>query len=953
MQRIALLIGLEEPSVFGDYLDQVANQGLLEYRQYLQWGGKQGESLYTHILNGVQVLETVRPHLNLTDDETRVLFTAFTIHDLNKAIGKEQAFGKLATREGVAAEIERLRLSDFLPDWLDYLEDITSLVRGHSGHHHSGGERWIVKREPVYRLGLERVNALLHLMRAADIVDLSHTLDERIHKSEFLGNLNTYLADSGEAIQYALVTHRLTEQRGILTNIIHNSIVTYLHEHYRLIPLLYYPNGVAYLVEKERTITIDKDDIARMGTHIADTISDMTTGKFEEFIESTGQGIKVDSKCLELGIPFRQIWREIHNLVQRRNPDPADLDSKARDWAQRGFNKSQKAYPAEADRVRSLLDSATLLVSGEPDRLRLAELIRSYYIFLNRHFAKSVPDAWERIYRLLELPESQWPYYAYFEALYARAYVLSRDLAFGEEEVYRRIEQDGEEVTGSEQGEEDAKVALFTHYLTLYAVFDVARQSEIDFGEHLAHYTTNQHQQCVYCSGPFATDKWMSADVRSDITVQTFSNRLRGGPGEPKKHICAVCQIQFLLEKLNYPEVRSEKTLYLHLYPYSFLTRPFIEGLNATVRRIVSEDTAVQALNMNVSQAMDEYLTSRTVTPTFRSRTEKNRPQPFGIYLPRFAETTGNLLVFPINPGGDNDTERFLFALWNALLLQRHFGVKVLMSDMAVPPMGKDQIPDLYLDNIPLACQGLLLRNDYAQFENGGGRPGPLEALWTDVGHLFALRRITFTTADNTAYLVRALVGSPLEIFYETEKLLEARVRGQSQRPGALFTRLAQEAFSHVQSLALSKGGIFMSKLSMHLQRLAEIAWQNGLRGRSLEKSSLLFPLDAIFLKLNYAGGVADQDVLKAAVVQEIFDHLSRIADERYKPGRKKWDATKQFVDGWFDGVLNEVYSGNRRKLVSDEKLIRSAFHFYIREQISSKAAEGTEFTEEEIVEEA
>ena len=58
--------------------------------------------------------------------------------------------------------------------------------------------------------------------------------------------------------------------------------------------------------------------------------------------------------------------------------------------------------------------------------------------------------------------------------------------------------------------------------------------------------------------------------------------------------------------------------------------------------------------------------------PTFRSRTNKGRPQPYGLYLPRYAETVGNLLIFPINPGGDNDTERFLFALWNALILQRH-----------------------------------------------------------------------------------------------------------------------------------------------------------------------------------------------------------------------------------------------------------------------------------------
>lgn len=133
-----------------------------------------------------------------------------------------------------------------------------------------------------------------------------------------------------------------------------------------------------------------------------------------------------------------------------------------------------------------------------------------------------------------------------------------------------------------------------------------------------------------------------------------------------------------------------------------------------------------------------------------------------------------------------------------------------------------------------------------------------------------------------------------------------------------------------------------MTELSIQMQRLAEIAWQNGLRGRSLEKSSLLFPLDDVLQKLSRIGGAADVETLKAASVQDIFDHLSRIADERYKPGRKKWDAVKLFVDGWFCDVL-AVYGGNHRKLLNDEKLLRSAFHFYVREQIIAKAAKAPE----------
>lgn len=943
LQHIALLIGIDkkEPSILQDYLDQIANRGLTPYKAILQWGSKGGQNLYTHVLNGVFVLETLREPLGLSDVEARVLYTAFTLHDINKALDRQASFSRLATQKNIAAELEKLELSAFFPEWETFLEDITSLVRGHPGHHHSGGERWIVKRDPNYGLGLERVNALLHLMRAADVIDLSHTLEEATLKADFLGYLNAYLVDNGRPVQYEFFTHRLTEQRGILTNLLHNEIAAELCEQYGLIPLLYYPDGIAYLAEKNCAPAIGDGDLKRVAQRVARTISTMTASKFRQFITPSPSGIKVDAKCLALGVSFKEILNEIYNIVQRRTPDPAQLDAKAREWARRGFAKARTEFPQVADRVKEALEGTTLLVSENVNRLRQAELIRSYYIFLNQHFRDTVDDPWGRIYALLDLPKARYPFYAYFDARWVRAYVLSRDLDLSEEEIYRRIEADGETLSQSDEQATDPKAALFAEYLSLYAIFGSSEQPALRFEEHLSHYVKSQHKQCVYCSGPFPTGKWMTGDVRSDITVQAFSNRLRGGPGDPKKHICAVCQLQFLLEKLNYPTVREEKTIYLHLYPYSFLTGPFIEGLKTTIRRIVTEDTAVQAINLNVDQSITAYLAERIASPTFRSRTKAGKPQPFGLYLPRYAETTANLLIFPVNPGGQNDTERFLFALWNALLLQRHLGVKVLMSNTSVPPLGKDEIPDLYVDSIPLACEGLLPHNGYAQFEDGSNKPGTLPSLWDDVRDLFALRRLTFIQQDNTPRLVRALAGSPMTIFYETEKLLEARARRQGG--GGLSTWLSQQAFPHVKGLALSKGERFMTQLSTHLQQLAEIAWKNGLRGRSLEKSALLYPVGEVFAKLSHTTGHVDREALRAAAVQDIFDHLYRIADDRYKPGKKKWKAIKQFVDVWFDDVLEGVYRGSLRKLLADEKLIRSAFLFYVRQEIPRKQDQITE----------
>jgi CRISPR-associated protein Csc3 len=166
---------------------------------------------------------------------------------------------------------------------------------------------------------------------------------------------------------------------------------------------------------------------------------------------------------------------------------------------------------------------------------------------------------------------------------------------------------------------------------------------------------------------------------------------------------------------------------------------------------------------------------------------------------------------------------------------------------------------------------------------------------------------------------------------------MEARVRGQDE--GGLLTWLSQRAFPHVQALGQSIGGEKMAKLSDELENLAEIAWSGGLRGRSLRKNSLVMPLDEIFTKLNSRSEHADIRLLRAAVIEDIFEHLERIADE-YQPGRRKWEATEAFVDGFFGNVYEEVYGGKLRKLLADEKLLRSAYLFYVREQIPSKKAE-------------
>jgi CRISPR-associated protein Csc3 len=259
------------------------------------------------------------------------------------------------------------------------------------------------------------------------------------------------------------------------------------------------------------------------------------------------------------------------------------------------------------------------------------------------------------------------------------------------------------------------------------------------------------------------------------------------------------------------------------------------------------------------------------------------------------------------------------------------------MTDSPVAPLSKEDFSDLYVANSPLAVRGLLPHNDYAAYEHGSDVPGTLAVLQIQAQSLFAIQsmvRVANSRRNPLLTLVRAMGETPLHLFYEAEKLMEAYVN-DSEWP---LIRLSQRVFPHLITLIGSKGEQTMKKLGLVLEQLAEIAWEGGLRGRSLKKNSLMAPLDEVFAKLGHQSESADLNALRAATIEDIFEHLERIAEQQYRPGQRKWDATRNFVDTFYTEVFANVYGGKLHKLLADEKLIRSAYMFYVREQIPRKS---------------
>ena len=115
-------------TVFDDYLREIANKQLRRYKTIIQYGAKQGQSYYSHVMDLVTLAEKLRPAVRLDEREMRCVLLALTIHDLNKlpeygtrADGKYVNYNDAATPENVRAELEQLQAEEFFAAWRDYL----------------------------------------------------------------------------------------------------------------------------------------------------------------------------------------------------------------------------------------------------------------------------------------------------------------------------------------------------------------------------------------------------------------------------------------------------------------------------------------------------------------------------------------------------------------------------------------------------------------------------------------------------------------------------------------------------------------------------------------------------------------------------------------------------------------------------------------------------------------
>ncbi|MDE0301288.1 MAG: type I-D CRISPR-associated protein Cas10d/Csc3 [Candidatus Poribacteria bacterium] len=933
----SLGIDLEADDLFQTYVEEVANKKLREYQAIIQYGAKEGESLYLHVINGIFVLERLRPILYLEDIEVQLLFSAFSVHDLNKLQefrNEKRSFNYLANAKNIGAVLTNLEMERFFPEWKNYLKDIEVLVRAHSGYHNTYDETLDLAYNPYSHDRDRLLNYLIPIIRAMDVIDLSKTLEERAKKADFLKHINRILD-----VQYEFVYHKVSEQRGIMTNLIHNEIAERLETEKDLLPLLYYPDGVAYLVDRHRDVQTTSDELSALGNRVVKNIESKTSEEFRKFIQGSPAGIKVDEKCLSLGLSFDRIWNEVRNIISERKyaSKVDDMNDRCRRRLQDARAKSEKTKPSKKNPnpasqvvlIDEILAEDAHLLPPDDDAVRIGELVRTYYIFLNKHFSQNIPDAWNYIYDLLELPleienTTCRARYSSFNALSDRGYIIGRDLyndGRNLDEIYELIVHDGTAIL--ETSRPESEFGMLADYVHKYVDFSFTADRGRNFAANLSRYVGDNHVQCSTCGGEFETDEWMKPDVPPNIKVQYFSNRLEGGTWrEPKRRVCKVCRTQYMLDKICYNVGGSTATLFIHLYPISFFTDVFIHAFRTAQDRF--RDPDFPSVFLKTDDALRHYQESAQLELVMPfSRTKVN-----GNPLPRFSEALGNILTIPVNTPGGNNTEDVLYAIGNALLYQRFLGCRAVLTDSSVPLFSGDEFDHFFIDHIPLAFRGWLPDNNL--------NSNVTKQVFEQLLKLHKIRsQVGSIDADDLVRLIRSLNYDALELYYVTHRMIK---RGQAGNEPLQFATVRNTA-PLIADVVAQKGG---EPIMAHIKDLARIAWEGRLKGDSLKDNSLAKPLDVAFDSLErWQPERETPEEARAIMSKEIARAIERL-DPRFF-GATKLENISQFVKVLFDQIYKGVYQGNVLDLIENRTRIRAGYLYFITEMIPKRDKEKEE----------
>jgi CRISPR-associated protein Csc3 len=780
----------------GKFFDEIDRRREAEGKTRVRRDNAGDQSLNTHLLNGLfpaNLIEQRLEKLNTTvrrevrERERRLGIAGFILHDFEKFPDVSDDCRKLTLeqhRQIIDEKIRQLGLDRFInPDDLtnyqDYLDDLLCLVYNAQRQRDTNWNFSEFGLRPTLRDRTLRCLSDLTCLADSLASIVKHPQDAEHRK---LNELIHALSDG----QLKFTYHSISENRGVLTNVVNNALMeahtnlnTADFNYYE--PLLYLPTGVIYLSRRDAPAISTVD----LPERVVNKIKHLCAGQLRRRQTGFGRDGKGMKYAEYYGLFFDTIGliqvaldATLRILKSGKNSVAKDRSDNLKNFQNQavlsadydfGFNEdiridqiaefgdliSRKIWNEQIDKIEAERKKNKQL-PAIPHLDVIEEVAKFWRLDKYLPAIREIQRINEKLKELkLKGNTGGVPYeWYYLAAKYLEQNPGIEDVREICQEAIAHISQSIKPIVSQYQlpdGWDDLRL-----WVTRVVMLPGKASSDTDSAEvflnelesyQLAKKPGRGRQLiCSISHSPYTVTEQMESAVL--FTPQVYTNKQMLGGSNAKRNISSIAGLEMMLRQILMNQTQAVgkkfedgKYRYLYFYPTYYFTpetNKFLQKayfsiaqtrFDTSIRNhFISKDLQAD-LGREKYQSVDAFLIHEHIEP--------GKDRTFKLSYPEDQPLTFYFMALP--PGKDGtDTESWVMPSWLAFAFPMILDVKTVVSESPIPPFndGAEFEESVFLDSAPQAFRVLTQRDrfrlDYileGWEENGKSYPAPLNVL--------------------------------------------------------------------------------------------------------------------------------------------------------------------------------------------------------------------------------